>query len=108
MIKFGKFNACIDLHDLCYKNAFLHSEFCPSFGGRCARHFGKEDKSPACNLPAQTHCQRQLLWALSRGQEEHTATLVVSSINNIPSILVKRRNFAELSALEQVGLLLYN
>lgn len=34
--------------------------------------------------------------------------LLFLSSNNIRNVLVKRQNFAELSALEQAGLLLYN
>ena len=86
----------------------LRSEFCPSFGGRSARHISEEGESPACNLPACTQCQRQLPWALSAGRMSTRLLLLFLSSNNIRSVLVKRLNFAELSALEQVGLLLYN
>lgn len=107
MIKTGKYDVCIHLRYACYKSAFEQS-FCPSFGGRCACRIGEEDESPTCDPPAGTPCQRQLPRARSAGRMSTQLLLLFLSSNNIRNVLEKRLNFAELSALEQVGLLLYN
>lgn len=113
-IKTGK-RICIELHYVHSKSALAqristhtHTHPPPGFGSCCAGHISEEGKGPACNPPAHTRCQRQLPWARSAGRMSIELLLLFPSSNNIRIVVVKRLNFAELSALEQVGLLLYN